>query len=320
MKCTEWIINGVRIICNIALYFLYTLNYTKYMNKLSRVSLGCILTLTLFFITRESVDAQTSFSVEPAIIEMHSTASDSASIIVNNLGSESLTINVSSILLIVSRDGTLTPRAPLTPVSGITPISNMQNGVINIPAGSKTSVEFSIQTKPSPSAIPGLLFTTQPLDIPEDKTVSAVSGGIVVPILQRANPQDEHLMLRSFKSPSIAFTGDVPITIETYNPGGNITFMSGSVVIKNILGQEVNTYPIPSQYVLPKTSRVVDTIHWSPKLLIGIYSINLEMKYGNSTLSKRIYTIGFPVKYAGILIVAGLIGSGVYLRVKKYRA
>ncbi|HRN96526.1 MAG TPA: hypothetical protein PLD54_03720 [Candidatus Levybacteria bacterium] len=289
------------------------------MISIARICLTVLVTGMVLFIKPQLAHAEINFSVEPAIIETTSSSS-SAQITLSNSGDTELHIIYSTAALEVKRDGVLVPKTPLTPVPGITFISKDENEVITLAPGASIKLDFLLNTHQLQGIVPALLFTTDPQTVPEDKTVSSVSGAIVVPILQSGKASDQRLNLTRFSAPIMTFSNRVPVTVQIENLTDTLTRASGVLIIKNIAGREIERFPIASHYIFPHTLRSLDTIVWEPSLLIGIYRIELDITYGNNRLQKKTVVIGLPIQYATTIFIAGLIASGIYLRVRKYRS
>lgn len=277
-----------------------------------------IFLLLLFVLFPASAHAKTAISVQPSVVYVNQ-ASPSAHIVVRNSGDSEVTIEYTSLYLEPQSDGLLIPKVGSKERPQITRTDSTQDSsVLTIPAQSSVPLSFSIK-KSQTTYVPGIMFFSQPHDIPADKTSTSLSGGIVVPILFKGNTHPYSLSVTHYKASSVVFSNSAEFTASVKNNTADIAELTGLLTIRNIMGNEVKRYEIPHTIVFGNQTRTLDTIQWEPKLLIGLYTTELQLKFGDGITTHKRFLIGLPVPFAIFLFFAGLIVSGICLRVVKYR-
>jgi hypothetical protein len=276
-----------------------------------------ILSAAFLLIAPKAVQAQTNFSIEPAILEIPY-ASKSATITVFNSGSESLNFTYDSLYLRSEPKNLLVPEISTPRPLGIT-ISHEGEKTFSLPAGSNKQLTIDIDNQSNSEQIPGIIIQSVPSDIPTDKTTTSLSGAIVVPVIHLGHASAQSLYLNPIKAPFFTSAGGLKMIVETTNPGYTSTIAHGELRVKNIFGKVVARQEIQRNIILPQSHKEVISYNWEPKLLIGAYWIEAEVFYGDKQVQKSKLITGIPVPYTIIISLVMIFVVGICLRVSKYR-
>lgn len=93
------------------------------------------------------------------------------------------------------------------------------------------------------------------------------------------------------------------------------------ISIYNILGQKVGEINIAKQYLLPQSERILqkdgNSLTWNDSLILGPYTARLDIKSGDTTVTKTISFFVIPV--FPVLIISFIIFFclGVYVKARK---
>lgn len=112
-------------------------------------------------------------------------------------------------------------------------------------------------------------------------------------------------------APLFSEHGPAELSLHIKN-SGNVHFMpAGSVEIRDVRGDFVDTVPLPPTLVLPKTTKTI-AIKWNNKKRTGYFSAQASVKYGapqTSLISETRSLWIFPgLKLAVLLVLAGVAG------------
>jgi hypothetical protein len=113
-----------------------------------------------------------------------------------------------------------------------------------------------------------------------------------------------------------------PLTFEAlFNNTGTVYLVpSGTITIKNILGQEVAELPVDAYFSLPNSTRYRDIV-WPQQFLAGMYTATLTLNkgYGNAVDTRSITFWVIPWKYVGMVAgLAFIIALLIYLFTRKF--
>lgn len=172
-------------------------------------------------------------------------------------------------------------------------------------------------------------------DRKDQHTISTVQGGIATNVLLAVgSPETAQGYIDTFSSPIYMQSGPVPFTVKVKNDGLHYINPKGTIMIKNLFGQTVGKVELPQTTVLAGTTRSLldkDQLSkvvsgnpesravWTEKFLLGLYSAELKiaMAAEGPVYNQTIQFFAFPLHLAIGLVVALVLASSIYVRVKK---
>jgi hypothetical protein len=261
--------------------------------------------------------AQTHFSINPAVVEI-SEGETTAKITISNSSTESLLLTYRNVYLSHENSRIIQPLLSNTSDAGITLEGETNSETIELNPGENKQIDLSIANNSEPTLLRGIMFTSVPPEAPVDKTIISLSGAIIVPLIEIGHTSTQALTISRLNAPFFTSTGDLKTSLEVNNHGYTSTVAEGAYTIKNLLGQEIVNESIKRSVILPNEKKVLFSHTWDPKLLIGIYSVNYTVHYGDKYLERSKTVIGIPASYTIILLLGSILATGIYLRVKKY--
>lgn len=277
------------------------------------------MVLVLLHIFAQRTHAQAAFQVTPHILEI-AEGQDTATITVTNTGNNSLSLEVTEVVLRVDSSGIITPLNTY-PKSSFTIASHAST------LAPETSTAISLYNMPSKlpdGQVRGVKITSVATAETVEKTISRLSSAIVIPILPITSQTRRNIRIDSFHTPVFNIHSNAVFDARLSSSSMSVIKTTPYITIKNALGQVIKTIPLSSVYLTPKNSRTLVTEantepSWNPAVLIGIYRAELHVPTDNGDIVTSIPIIGIPVKF--IIILAGglVLASGIYLRVRKYR-
>lgn len=298
------------------LYFFIPFHYTEYMKVLVTVILFLVLSVS-------HAHAASEFSVSPPIIELKQQTQ--TQITLKNTSEEEITISYRFQVLRSDTQGILTPIQRKTiPDSMSIMGTDTDTTIVIAPNTSRTLTLSYTPSEARENNILGLEFVNAPKTTPTDRTASKIESSIIIPLIISYPNAYSELSNIVFTAPFFIGNNTVSFDIKAKNTGENPLKVQGQIVIRNILRNTVESFEISPKYLLAGHTRTFLSIDgkqitWDPSLLIGFYQAELQLQYENKEVIKRHILVGIPVKQTVFLILAGIIASGIYLRVKKYR-
>lgn len=171
-------------------------------------------------------------------------------------------------------------------------------------------------------------------DRKDQHTISTIQGGIAANVLLAVGPPETAQgYIEDFSSPIYLQTGPVPFSVKVKNDGLHYINPKGTIMIKNFFGQTVGKVELPSATVLAGTERTLldknqlEAIQrdseakalWQEKFLLGLYSAELKIAMATEgpVYNQTIRFFAFPIHLALGLVVAIVLVSSIYIRVKK---
>ncbi len=123
----------------------------------------------------------------------------------------------------------------------------------------------------------------------------------------------ESAEITEFSAPFFSEYGPIPLTLKILNDGNTHIPVSGTVTIKNTLGNEVAEWIIKPANIFPTAVRLWET-EWKGTWRFGIYKAEVELAYGvdDLPLSSEVYfwVIPWKVVIAVLVVVILLIIVG----------
>lgn len=171
-------------------------------------------------------------------------------------------------------------------------------------------------------------------DRKDQHTISTIQGGIAANVLLAVGPPETAQgYIEDFSSPIYLQSGPVPFSVKVKNDGLHYINPKGTIMIKNFFGQTVGKVELPSATVLAGTERTLldknqlEAIQrdseakalWQEKFLLGLYSAELKIAMATEgpVYNQTIRFFAFPIHLALGLVVAIVLVSSIYIRVKK---
>lgn len=188
----------------------------------------------------------------------------------------------------------------------------------------QTKINFSI-TPPVDAELGthfgGLLFGRPKQSLSEPGTVVQNKAGTII-LAKIGKAQEQGQISRFFSQHSIYQETPIDMILNFHNYGNVHSKPKGSIVIKNMFGQQVADVEVnrDALIVLPETEREF-ALSWSPSWAFGRYSAEAILYFGNPKLEVRAHTAfwvlpTFPI-LAGLCILIVLAGLG-YFGIKRY--
>lgn len=188
-----------------------------------------------------------------------------------------------------------------------------------------------------------VIFTTEAKNQLADESVTQITPGIATNIILSIGKKDIAAgSIEEYKSPSLLFTGPIPITLLIANNGKNSFIPSGEIVFKNMFGRRIGITQIkpgiiPSgakRYLTSQDNKLTqeealrlqnkyqinnDVMTWNDKFLFGIYTADLRIQLSPTTpaFERSINFIVLPIYMIGIITVILFIGLSIYIKAKR---
>ncbi len=151
----------------------------------------------------------------------------------------------------------------------------------------KESKEILIKISEPENIEPGGHYATiffQPL-IPSDvispsSTISLARVGILTFLIAPGNIL-ELLSIKDFTVRPWSTFGPINFEVELQNNGNVHTSPSGTIAIKDLLGNTVKTLDLDTSIILPTTTNTQNIV-WDKQLLFGRFTASLTVDYGNT--------------------------------------
>lgn len=162
-------------------------------------------------------------------------------------------------------------------------------------------------------------LTKTQANLPEGSTASSIQAGIALPVLLAIeSKQSDTVSITEFSTSFLLEKGPVPFTLKVENHGEHFVTSTGAIFIKNMFGQTVGKITIPEMNMLAYTTQEVPKIIWEEKLLIGLYSADLNFLVSkNGPLYHRtIYFLALPIKQTLGIIIGTFILFFLFIRFK----
>lgn len=278
--------------------------------------------LIIFLFFPFTASAESGFSISPAILEINK--EDSYTILLANRDSKQMNLRYRFVNLQPSSSGSLTKMSIIdTPeyfeIVGI----NESNGIEVNP---RSSVEVTLtytRTSATPQNLVGIEFVSTLNDPLENRTESTVQTSIVVPLLVLDNNGQSKIDVSNFETSTFISDNQAEFNIKLRNTGNSLVKTDATITIKNLLGRTIESIDLGSKYIFNGQTTALsinesNDIVWSPNILIGVYSADLEVKYNGQNTVKTLLFIGIPAKLTAIGVISLIFIVGIYLRVKKY--
>lgn len=133
----------------------------------------------------------------------------------------------------------------------------------------------------------------------------------------------ENAEVKEFGASGFSEYGPVKLTTEIKNNSGIHIRPKGSITVKNMLGQVVETQTLPEHNIFPEVSRVFEN-SFGKKYMFGRYTATLTATYGINNNLPLVATAGFivlPWKIAGLaaLGIIAVVLLIIYMGRKKQR-
>jgi hypothetical protein len=125
----------------------------------------------------------------------------------------------------------------------------------------------------------------------------------------------------SFTTKKFKTSGPIEFKAGINNQTDGIEIITPMISIYNILGQKVGEINIAKQYLLPQSERILqkdgNSLTWNDSLILGPYTARLDIKSGDTTVTKTISFFVIPV--FPVLIISFIIFFclGVYVKARK---
>ncbi len=191
----------------------------------------------------------------------------------------------------------------------------------------QTKINFSI-TPPVDAELGthygGLLFGRPKEPLNEQGTVVQNKAGTII-LAKLGKAQEQGIISRFFSQQNWYQTGPYDMVLGFHNYGNVHSKPKGSIVVRNIYGQQVADVQVnrDALIVLPETERDFE-VSWNPSWAFGRYTAEAIMFYGNPKLEVRAQTVFwvlpvFPI-LAGLcilIVLGGLLHYGI-TRYNKY--
>lgn len=188
----------------------------------------------------------------------------------------------------------------------------------------QTKINFSI-TPPVDAELGthygGLLFGRPKEPLNEQGTVVQNKAGTII-LAKLGKAQEQGVISRFFSQQSWYQTGPYDMILGFHNYGNVHSKPKGSIVVRNIYGQQVADVQVnrDALIVLPETERDFE-VSWNPSWAFGRYTAEAIMFYGNPKLEVRAQTVFwvlpvFPI-LAGLCILI-VLGGMVYYGLGRY--
>ena len=186
----------------------------------------------------------------------------------------------------------------------------------------KTAQYFTFTIKVPLQAEPGghfgsLIFRTIPTEKVEGSGASLAQEIGALVLLRLSGETVERASIESFKSSSSIFEkGPVPFEVRLKNLGNVHTKPTGTIIITNLLGQQVSSVAVEPKNVLPGATRKLDAT-WDTQWRIGRYNATYTAVFSDkTTLSSTTSFTVLPYRALAALVVVLVI---LLIILKKYQ-
>lgn len=175
---------------------------------------------------------------------------------------------------------------------------------------------------------------------PSGTSVSQLPAGIGTNLLLSVGPKDFSAgAISQFTTSSFKANGPVDFSLKLHNSSKHVINPTGSIIIKNIFGQNVGTVKILPQYILAGSDRfMLDTnqsspaakltyedpnstpkVTWEEKFLLGFYraEATILLEENGRSVTSSTYFFAFPLYLFFPLVIVIFVVLSIYLRVKK---
>lgn len=281
-----------------------------------------ILSLVLLLLFPISASAESGFSVSPVILELNKVGD--YNILVANRESKQLNLSYRVVELDLTSSGSVNKVGETTLPNYIEVKGFDEHNEIEINPRSSTSIYINYNKVNEPvEKLIGIELVSRHLELQENRTESTIQSSIVVPILILDYNHQSRIEVAEFKTTTFTFANNAEFDIKIINQGNTLVKTEAKLKIKNLIGKTVETFDLGPKYILGSQTRALkqndNNPIWSPGLLIGLYSADLEVASNGQNIVKTKLIMGIPAKQTLISVILLIFLVGIYLRVKKYR-
>lgn len=291
-----------------------------------------------------------SIGVYPPVIEVQTTPPSSPSTTITVSNFESLPVQLSIQLIPIRTNRLNNGQIELAPELASKPlyqivqsrIQVIDNGQkvdsITLDPLEKRDLTLNINTEkgdPPGDFYYALTFISKGIELSQTST-SQIPGGVATNVLLSIGPKTQSTAdIEDFSTKSFFESGPVPFHLLVKNTSSHLIAPVGKITITNMLGKEVGSSEVLSQYILADSKRyLVDkdsinhetsktnnapTVIWPEKFLLGAYTAKVTLKLDDTgvTVTKSISFFAFPTYLYFIIFAVLFIGISIYIRVKK---
>lgn len=147
-----------------------------------------------------------------------------------------------------------------------------------------------------------LFLISKPLKKPLQTSYSTVSTGVASHIfIYEKNAQKYDISISKYSIPVLVQKPPVPVQLEVSNKGISALKIGGKITFTNIYGKEVGTIALLPTYLLPGSSRTMESfeqadsnlphLEWNTNLLFGPYTATVELSDSNNTFALKQSTV-----------------------------
>ncbi len=263
---------------------------------------------------------QVSISVSPQSLDIAINPGESVSNVfrLTNGGEEIVTLqSIPKNFLPRGNEGAIELREDDTPYSLASWINVSPNGNVEIEPGE--TVDFNITISAPANAEPGghfgsVVFQTLPGE--QEGTAALVSQEIAPVILVKIPGEvDESGQITQFSSTKSLWTSQPDIEFDIlFENTGNVHYRpSGQMIIRNMLGREVERIDIAGNNVIPNAERRLDTTWSDVGFRFGSYTADMTLVYGGDSQITNATTTFYIVPFQQIIPAALILGFVAYI-------
>lgn len=271
-------------------------------------------------IKAQEASEQTSISVSPQSLDIAINPGESVSNVfrLTNGSDNALTIQTTPRnFLPRGNEGAIELRDEETPYSLASWIGVAPDG--NVEIGSGETVDFNVTISAPANAEPGghfgsVVFQTIPSE--QEGTAALVSQEIAPVILVKIPGEvDESGSIAEFSSKKKIWTNQSEIEFDIlFENTGNIHYRpSGQMIIRNILGREVDRVDIAGNNVIPNAERLLDATWSDVGFRLGSYSAEVTLVFGDDSQITNAKTSFYVIPYQQVIPSALVLGFIAYV-------